>query len=88
MIKLIAADLDGTLSDSSKHLSPNLFPLLEKLKERGIRFTPASGRQYQNLALLFPEDDLLFIADNGGIVVDRGNVIFVDAIRPNISEKL
>lgn len=82
MIKLIAADLDGTLLDSSKHLSPNLFPLLEKLKERGIRFTPASGRQYQNLALLFPEDDLLFIADNGGIVVDRGNVIFVDAIPP------
>ena len=82
MIKLIAADLDGTLLDSQKRLSPHLPQLLRDLRRLGIRFTPASGRQYHNLALLFPDDieDFLCIADNGGMLIDRGKTIFVDEI--------
>lgn len=44
MIKLVAADLDGTLLDSKKQLSPNLPQILRRLSDKGIRFTPASGR--------------------------------------------
>lgn len=82
LIKLIAADLDGTLLDSRRQLSPGLFPLLKELRARGIRFTPASGRQYHNLARLFPPDGLLFIADNGAMLADGGRVTFVDEIPP------
>ena len=64
MIRLIAADLDGTLLDSRKRLSPGLFPLIRALRARGVRFAAASGRQYDNLLALFEPvaDDLLFIA--------------------------
>lgn len=84
MIQLIAADLDGTLLDSNRQLSPHLAPLLLRLNELGIRFTPASGRQYYNLIQLFPalEHELTFIAENGAMVVDRGQTVFVDQILP------
>ena len=35
-VKLIAADMDGTLLDSNKNLSPDLFDLIKKLKENLI----------------------------------------------------
>ncbi|MBS7224420.1 MAG: HAD family hydrolase [Clostridiaceae bacterium] len=84
MIKLVAADLDGTLLDSKKQLSPNLPQILLRLSDKGIRFTPASGRQYYNLIELFPglEHELTFIAENGAITVDRGETLFVDEIPP------
>ena len=84
MIKLVAADLDGTLLDSKKQLSPNLPQILRRLSDKGIRFTPASGRQYYNLIELFPglEHELTFIAENGAITVDRGETLFVDEIPP------
>ena len=48
-IKLIAADMDGTLLDSAKQLPEGLFPLIRALRARGVRFVPASGRQYYTL---------------------------------------
>ena len=45
-IRLIAADMDGTLLDSRKQLPEGLFPLVRALHERGVRFAPASGRQF------------------------------------------
>ena len=32
-VKLIAADMDGTLLDSNKNLSPHIFDLVKKLKK-------------------------------------------------------
>lgn len=80
MIKLIAADLDGTLLDSSKQLSPDLFPLIRRLRENGIRFAAASGRQYDNLRVLFSEvaDEISFISENGASVYDCSTCLFAD----------
>ena len=39
-IRLIAADMDGTLLDSEKRLPDGLFPLVRALHERGVRFAP------------------------------------------------
>lgn len=76
-IKLIAADIDGTLLDSGKRLPPDLFPLIRQLRARGVRFAPASGRQYYNLRELFAPvaDELVFISENGAMVVDGGRVL-------------
>ena len=41
MIKLIAADMDGTLLDSQKRLPAGLFPALAEMRRRGIRFAIA-----------------------------------------------
>lgn len=81
-VRLIAADMDGTLLDSNKNLSPYLFDLVKKLKEKNIKFAIASGRQYFNLLEKFKDikEDLVYISDNGSIVYDKGQSIYVDEI--------
>ena len=40
-IKLIASDLDGTLLlEEARSCNPELFPLIEALKEKGVYFIP------------------------------------------------
>ena len=47
MIKLIASDLDGTLlKNGAQELPPDIFPIIRELRQKGIRFVAASGRQY------------------------------------------
>lgn len=79
-IQLIAADLDGTLLDSRKRLPPELPALLRELRARGIRFTPASGRQYYNLLKLFGDENMTYIAENGAMVFENGRCLFADEL--------
>lgn len=68
MIKLIASDVDGTLiKDSTPDLYPEMVDTIRKLKEKGILFCAASGRQYASLKNVFREvaDDIAYIAENG-----------------------
>lgn len=75
-IKLIAADLDGTLLDSRKQMPQGLFRLIDRLHESGVRFAPASGRQYYNLREMFAPiaDELIYISENGAMVCDGSEV--------------
>lgn len=77
MIKLVVADMDGTLLNSNKELSPKLFPIIERLHEKGIKFAVASGRQYYNLLKIYDvmQSKMTFIAENGAIVFDQGKNI-------------
>jgi len=72
MLKLIVTDMDGTLLNSKGEMPKRAIPLIKKLREKGVKFAVASGRQYHNLANLYEEvkDDIIFIADNGGAVFD------------------
>ena len=81
-IKLIAADMDGTLLDSQKRLPEGLFSLIHTLRERGVRFAPASGRQYYTLYAQFGEiaDELVFICENGSVVCDGSRMISFEAM--------
>lgn len=82
-VKLIAADMDGTLLDSNKNLSPDLFDTIKKLKDKDVKFVVASGRQYYNLLKNFQdlEEDIVYISDNGTIVYDhRGESIYTNEI--------
>ncbi len=79
-IKLIAADLDGTLLDSQKRLSPGFPDLLRDLRMRGIRFAPASGRQYYNILALFGDENMTYIAENGAMVFENGRCLFADTL--------
>lgn len=82
MIKLIAADLDGTLLDDRKEVSPEFWPLYERLRSQGILFAVASGRQYYNLADEFSRiaSDLLIIAENGAYAKRGNEEVFVNAM--------
>lgn len=78
-IKLIASDMDGTLLDSTGRLHPDFFSVFENLKDKGITFVAASGRQYYNLLKLFSKvkDDIIFIAENGTYVVSKSKELLV-----------
>lgn len=82
MIKLIAADMDGTLLDNQKRISPRLLPLLEQLLERGVYFAVASGRQYYNLLEYFPgfEDRMYFLAENSSMIFYQGKLLHMSEI--------
>lgn len=87
-LKLIAVDMDGTLLDGEGHVPENLWPLLERLTERGILFVPSSGRQLATLRRIFEghEADMVFIAENGAYVVHGDEEISSDAMDPAFAE--
>lgn len=77
MIKLIASDLDGTLlPEGTPDINPELFHVIRKLKEKGIVFVAASGRQYMSMSnVLQPvQNEIRFISDNGAYCVNSMKV--------------
>ena len=78
MIRLIFSDMDGTLLDEDGNLPREFGDVYMRLKERGIRFAPASGRQYASLRQTFAPwwDELIFLAENGTMVMERGRELF------------
>jgi len=83
-IRLIAVDMDGTLLDERGRVPEDLWPLLDRLRERGILFAPASGRQYATLRREFGErgDHMVFIAENGTYVVREEEELSSDPMDP------
>lgn len=82
-MRYILCDMDGTLLDSKKRLPEKLDPMISLLKKHGICFGVASGRQYFNLFQQFGEHakEMLFIAENGGIVYEGTTPFYVDEIQ-------
>lgn len=77
-IKLICSDIDGTLvPDGTSKINKEVFEVILKLKEKGILFAAASGRQYESIRHLFEpiERDMIFISENGNLVKCRGKVM-------------
>jgi Cof subfamily protein (haloacid dehalogenase superfamily) len=89
-IRLIVADLDGTLLDEDKELHDHFWPLVHELGRRGVLFSPASGRQYYTLLEQFADiaDDLVFIAENGSCVMHRGVEISSDTLLRDDARRL
>lgn len=84
MIKLIASDVDGTLiQDSTPDLYPEMVQTIRKLKEKGILFCAASGRQYESLKNVFRDvaEDIAYIAENGAHIRYRHENISVTPMK-------
>lgn len=79
MIRLVASDIDGTLLFHGPSDPPDIAPAvigeIRRLREKGIVFCPASGRQYGSLRRIFPSvaDELYYICGNGGVVFGPGD---------------
>jgi Cof subfamily protein (haloacid dehalogenase superfamily) len=86
-IRLIVTDMDGTLLDDDKRIPPGLWDMLALLRERGVLFGPASGRQYATLARQFAEvaEGMAFIAENGTYVVRDGVELHSDPLDPGVA---
>ncbi|MET8975581.1 Cof-type HAD-IIB family hydrolase [Streptomyces sp. NPDC004539] len=89
-IRLIVTDMDGTLLDDDKRTPRGLGDMLGLLRERGILFTPASGRQYATLERDFTglADGMVFIAENGTYVVRDGRELSSDPVAPEVAAEI
>ena len=78
MIKIIFCDMDGTLLTSENKLPDGFDEMMAELKRRNVIFAPASGRQFFSLTRSFGNylDEFLFLAENGTLVIYRGEEIF------------
>jgi len=65
-IKLIAVDIDGTLVNSKKEITPEVFSAIQDAKEAGVKVVIATGRPIAGVAKLL--DDLQ-LRDEGDYVV-------------------
>ena len=82
MIRLIFSDMDGTLLDENGNLPAEFGAMYERLRARGIRFAPASGRQYASLVRTFTpwKDEMLFLAENGTMVMEGDRELFTSPV--------
>jgi Cof subfamily protein (haloacid dehalogenase superfamily) len=89
-VRLVVSDMDGTLLDGHGRLPDDFWPMLDRLRERGVTFVPASGRQYATLAREFGgrteatggTGGLAFIAENGTYVVLDGEEVSSTPMAP------
>ena len=82
MIKLIASDMDGTLLTTDKRLPADFEQVVHALKEKGVSFCIASGRQYASLRrdLAHLVGQLIFIAENGALIMENDEQLFIDPL--------
>ena len=84
----MVADMDGTLLDERSRIPDGFWPMLARLKRRGVEFVPASGRQYATLRNMFAGKaaeildggELSYIAENGNVVALDGKVVEVHGV--------
>ena len=76
-VRLLAADLDGTLLNDQKELPEGLNQKLSQLKEKKIAFAACTGRQITNAihALKGISEDYYLIAENGSTITHGEEVL-------------
>ncbi|KAB7789899.1 Cof-type HAD-IIB family hydrolase [Bifidobacterium leontopitheci] len=83
-IRLIVADMDGTLLDGDSRIPDGFWPLLGELQARGVEFVPASGRQLATLQTMFSHEQAAgvssFVAENGNVVMADGDIVDVHGV--------
>lgn len=75
-IKLIALDLDGTLNNDQKQITPKTLEKLMEVQRRGVRLALASARPSPGL---FKERDVLQMQRFGGILMSYNGGRITDA---------
>ena len=79
MIKLISSDMDGTLLDSYRQITPINVEAIKRAQENGINFIINTGREYPNARGLVEAARLKcdLICSNGACAFDKdGNLLF------------
>ncbi|NQX68964.1 HAD family phosphatase [Paenibacillus alba] len=88
MIKLIVSDLDGTLLDHSKKVSPREIEALLKVKEAGIALCLASGRMNAEMQQVLEEigHQAYSVSQNGAFIhLDDGSFLQSKLFEPTLA---
>ena len=83
--RLVVTDMDGTLLNAEGNIPEAFWPLLDRLRDQGVAFAPASGRQLATLQSQFDHagEPMSYIAENGTVVVHAGEVISLTTLSPD-----
>ena len=83
-VKLMLADVDGTLVTQDKVLTDKAIAAVHKLHDAGVIFAITSGRPPRGMAMLVEPLDLQtpIAAFNGGILVDRDMNVIEQRVLP------
>jgi len=89
-IKMVVTDMDGTLLNSDHEVSARFFELHQQLKDKNVQFVAASGRQYQSIIdKLSPiKEDIIVIAENGGLVKQQNKELLSTPLAPKIKDEI
>lgn len=83
MIKLIVSDIDGTLvPDGGNRIKQEYFDAILSIREKGIQFAAASGRQWASIEAIFEpvKEKIFYLSDNGAYVGCHGRNLFLNPI--------
>ena len=83
-IRLLLADVDGTLVTQDKVLTDRAVAAVGQLRDAGIRFAVTSGRPPRGMSMLIEPLglDTPIAAFNGGLIVDRDMVVLDQLVVP------
>ncbi len=89
-VKLVITDMDGTLLNSNHEVSKQFYKLFDKLKEHNILFCAASGRPLYGILdkLSTIKDEILVVAENGGLAIRKDEVLLSTAIQVENLKKI
>ncbi|MBQ2582279.1 MAG: HAD family phosphatase [Erysipelotrichaceae bacterium] len=91
-IKLVVADVDGTLVDSRSQISQKTIDAVKELKKTGVKFALGTGRSNNMIEALVKlmGGDLCSLSNNGSLVYDHGEkkVIYIKALTKDQSEAI
>lgn len=79
MIKLIASDVDGTLTESgSELLSDEVVRHINSAISSGVTFAVVTGRDHLSLKRLFSRvsEDMYFVSCNGALCIKNGKTLY------------
>ena len=84
-VRLVLADVDGTLVTQDKVLTERTIGAVARLKEAGILFAITSGRPPRGMAMLIEPLNLTtpIAAFNGGVIVDRDLSVIEQRVVPS-----
>jgi Cof subfamily protein (haloacid dehalogenase superfamily) len=83
-VKLLLADVDGTLVTKDKVLTSRAIQAVRKLHDAGVTFAITSGRPPRGMAMLIDPLDIQtpIAAFNGGLLVDRDMKVIEQRVLP------
>lgn len=90
-INVIAVDMDGTfLNDQMIYNKKRFYQQFNVFDECQIKFIVASGNQYYQLKSFFESiaEKISFVAENGALVVDKGEIVHISKIEQIVVDKV
>ena len=89
-VRVLALDIDGTLLNSRKEISPRNLAAVTAARDAGVRVALITGRRYpaaRRIADLLPGDPTL-VLHNGGLIVERSVSIRVSPLSRRVAQEV